>query len=81
MCVRTTNPNPRPNPIFGEAQKAKRHCRFTFSDPRATRRSVVQQFHSKLGAVGLFVEGITDAAERVRQSSVQSDTLIAFLQQ
>ena len=44
-------------------------------------RSVVQQFHSKLGAVGLFVEGITDAAERVRQSSVQSDSLIAFLQQ
>ena len=45
------------------------------------RRSVVQQFHSKLGAVGLFVEGITDAAERVRHSSVQSDTLIDFLQQ
>ena len=44
-------------------------------------RSVVQQFHSKLGAVGLFVEGITDAAERVRQSSIHSDTLIAFLQQ
>ena len=45
------------------------------------RRTVVQQFHAKLGAVGLFVEGITDAAERVRQSSVHSDTLIAFLQQ
>ena len=45
------------------------------------RRSVVQQFHSKLGAVGLFVEGITDAAERVRLSTVQSDSLIAFLQQ
>ena len=44
------------------------------------RRSVVQQFHSKLGAVGLFVEGITDAAERVRHSSVRADTLIAFLQ-
>ena len=44
-------------------------------------RSVVQLFQSKLGAVGLFVEGITDAAERVRHSSVQSDTLIAFLQQ
>ena len=44
-------------------------------------RSVVQQFHSKLGAVGLFVEGITDAAERVRHSSVQSDTSIAFLPQ
>ena len=29
-CVRTTNPNPRPDPIFGEAQKAKRHCRLTF---------------------------------------------------
>ena len=29
----------------------------------------------------MFVEGITDAAERVRQSSVHSDTLIAFLQQ
>ena len=44
-------------------------------------RSVVQQFHSKLGAVGLFIDGIADAAERVRQSSIHSDTLIAFLQQ
>ncbi len=43
-------------------------------------RTVVQLFQSKLGAVGLFVEGITDAAERVRHSALQADTLIAFLQ-
>ena len=43
--------------------------------------SVVEKSQTKLGAVGLFVDGITDAAERVRQSSVQSDSLIAFLQQ
>ena len=43
-------------------------------------RSVVQLFQSKLGAVGLFVEGIDDAAERVRHSAPQADTLIAFLQ-
>ena len=43
-------------------------------------RSVVQQFHSKLGAVGLFVEGITDAAERVKHSALHADTLVAFLQ-
>ena len=43
-------------------------------------RSVVQLFQPKLGAVGLFVEGITDAAERVRHSALQADTLIAFLQ-
>ena len=80
-CVRTTNPNPRPNPIFCEAQKAMRHCRFAFSDPRAMPRSMVERFQTKLGAVGLFVVGITDAGERVKQSSVQSDSLIAFLQQ
>ena len=44
-------------------------------------RSMVERFQTKLGAVGLFVDGITDAAERVKQSSVQSDSLIAFLQQ
>ena len=44
-------------------------------------RSVVEKSQTKLGAVGLFVDGITDAAERVKQSSVQSDSLIAFLQQ
>ena len=43
-------------------------------------RSVVQLFQSKLGAVGLFVEGIDDAAERGRHSARQADTLIAFLQ-
>ena len=42
---------------------------------------MVERFQTKLGAVGLFVDGITDAAERVKQSSVQSDSLIAFLQQ
>ena len=44
-------------------------------------RSMAERFQTKLGAVGLFVDGITDAAERVKQSSVQSDSLIAFLQQ
>ena len=44
-------------------------------------RPVVETFQTNLGAVGLFVDGITDAAERVRQSSVQSDSLIAVLQQ
>ena len=43
-------------------------------------RSVVQLFQTKLGAVGLFVEGITDAADRVRHSALQADTSIAFLQ-
>ena len=43
-------------------------------------KSVVAQFQTKLGAVGLFVEGITDAAERVRHSALHADTLIAFLQ-
>ena len=44
-------------------------------------RSMVEKFQTKLGAVGLFVNGITEQADRVRQSSVQSDSLIAFLQQ
>ena len=44
-------------------------------------RSAVAQFQSKLGAVGLFVEGITDAAERARHSALHADTLVAFLQQ
>ena len=43
-------------------------------------RSVAQLFQSKLGAVGLFVEGITDAAERVKHSALHADTLVAFLQ-
>ena len=43
-------------------------------------KSVVAQFQTKLGAVGLFVEGITDAAERVRHSALHADTLVAFLQ-
>ena len=43
-------------------------------------RSVVQLLQTKLGAVGLFVEGIADAADRVRHSALQADTLIAFLQ-
>ena len=41
---------------------------------------MVQLCQSKLGAVGLFVEGITDAAERVMHSALHADTLIAFLQ-
>ena len=66
---------------FVRLKKAMRHCRFAFSDPRAMPRSMVERFQSKLGAVGLFVGAIRDAAERVKQSSVQSDSLIAFLQQ
>ena len=66
---------------FVRLKKAMRHCRFAFSDPRAMPRSMAERFQTKLGAVGLFVDGITDAAERVKQSSVQSDSLIAFLQQ
>ena len=42
-------------------------------------RTVAQQFNTKLGAVGLFVGSIADAAERVRQSALHADTLIAFL--
>ena len=65
---------------FVRLKKAMRHCRFGFSDPRAMPRSMVERFQTKLGAVGLFVGAIRDAAERVKQSSVQSDSLIAFLQ-
>ena len=43
-------------------------------------RSVVQLFQSKLGAVGLFIEAIDDAAERVRHSALHADTVVAFLQ-
>ena len=42
-------------------------------------RTVAQQFATKLGASSLFVGGISDAAERARQSALQVDTLIAFL--
>ena len=41
--------------------------------------TVAQQFNSKLGAVGLFINGIADAAERIKQSASHADTLIAFL--
>ena len=39
-----------------------------------------RRFQTKLGAVGLLVEGITDAAERAKRSALHADTLVAFLQ-
>ena len=41
---------------------------------------MVEKSQTKLGAVGLFVDGITDAAERVRHSALHADMLVAFLQ-
>ena len=44
-------------------------------------RTVAQQFSTKLGAVGLYVEGIADAAERRSASALHAANLIAFLKQ